>query len=256
MKKNILADFHVHTNFSDGFHSLDEVVDLYGLQGFGAIAITDHICEETTWLGRAAHKLEKSLNQNAFSNYLESILAANERALKLYNMLVIPGFEISKNSLNNHRSAHILGLGINAFVSADASITSITNNIREQGGITIAAHPVWTRKLEMQTFHLWDNKEELSKQFDAWEVASGRHFFQEVQQSGLPMLATGDLHHRKQLSSWKTSFHCELKAEALFEAIQQQNLDFSFYKEFASYDYKKYLSLKNSLKPNSALLES
>ncbi len=37
MKHNILADFHVHTNSSDGAHSIAEIVDLYGCQGFGAL---------------------------------------------------------------------------------------------------------------------------------------------------------------------------------------------------------------------------
>ena len=45
-----LADLHVHSNFSDGALSIPELVDLYGLQGFGAIAITDHICESNTFL--------------------------------------------------------------------------------------------------------------------------------------------------------------------------------------------------------------
>ena len=36
-----LADFHVHTTWSDGKLPMRAVVDLYGSQGFGAIAITD-----------------------------------------------------------------------------------------------------------------------------------------------------------------------------------------------------------------------
>ena len=51
----MLADFHVHSTFSDGKLSIPEVVDLFGSRGFGAIAITDHLCEERTLIGKAAH---------------------------------------------------------------------------------------------------------------------------------------------------------------------------------------------------------
>jgi len=66
--------------------------------------------------------------------------------------------------------------------------------IRGQGGIAVAAHPVSTRKLEFQTYHLWNRRDELAQEFDAWEVASGPHLFDEVKESRLPVLATSDLH--------------------------------------------------------------
>ena len=46
-----LADFHVHTNRSDGKMNLPDVIDLFGKRGFGAVAITDHLTETRTILG-------------------------------------------------------------------------------------------------------------------------------------------------------------------------------------------------------------
>jgi hypothetical protein len=245
LKRNLIADFHVHTRFSDGQHTLREIVDFYGLQGFGAIVITDHICEENTWLGQAAHHLERTLTRESFAIYQEQIAEEAERAMRLYQMLVLPGFEISKNSLSNHKSAHILGIGCTKYVSADESIENICNEIHNQGGIAVAAHPVWTRRLEKQTLHLWDNKEHLSNHFDAWEVASGPHYFDEVKQSRLPMLANGDVHSRKQITSWKTTLRTELHPQAVLDDICQQKIDFVFYREHFSYDYKMKLTQKS-----------
>ena len=38
----LLGDFHIHTTWSDGRHSLPEVVDVFGRTGHDVIAITDH----------------------------------------------------------------------------------------------------------------------------------------------------------------------------------------------------------------------
>ena len=226
-----LADLHVHSNFSDGQMSIPELVDFYGSRGFGAIAITDHICEDRTFLGLAAGYLKLSLSQATFPLYLKILKTEAERAWRDYNMVVIAGFELSKNSWFNHRSAHILGLGVTQFMTADGDTRDLTRAIRAQGGLAIAAHPVSTRKLEPQTYHLWNRREELKHEFDAWEVASGPHYFNEVHESGLPLLATSDLHRKNQIDSWKTRFRCERSQEAIFSAIRSQDLSFVFYRD-------------------------
>src|SRR5690349_14020633 len=38
----LLADFHIHTTWSDGKLPMGEVVDLFGRSGHDVIAITDH----------------------------------------------------------------------------------------------------------------------------------------------------------------------------------------------------------------------
>jgi predicted metal-dependent phosphoesterase TrpH len=226
-----LADLHVHSNFSDGKHSVAELVDFYGARGFGAIAITDHICEEETLLGRAARYFNRTLTRETFPIYLQTIAQEAARAKKRYNMAVLPGLELTKNSVVNRRSAHVLGLGLSEYLTAEGDPAQLARRIRHHGGLAIAAHPVSTRKLEPQTYYLWSRREELALEFDAWEVASGPHLFDEVLQSGLPMIATSDLHHVKQIESWKTVFDGPREQKNIFSAIRNQNLAIEFYRE-------------------------
>ena len=227
----MLTDFHIHTTFSDGKHSLSDVINFYGQRGFGAIAITDHLCETKHYLGRMARYLNKTLTVSNFSEYQNALLKESNRAWKEYQMIVYSGFEITKNSFDNHRSAHILALNCKKFISADQSIDQILMEIKSEKALTVAAHPVHTRKLEKQTYHLWDRREELKSLFDAWEVASGPIIFDEVQKSQLPMVANSDLHRFEQINSWKSYLFCEKDSEEILNAIRDQKISFMNYQE-------------------------
>lgn len=234
----MITDLHIHSTFSDGKLTIPELVDLYGSRGFGAIAITDHLCEEESAIGKAARYLGRTLTPATFPLYSEILRSEGERAWKTYKMVVVPGFELTKNTLTNSRSAHVLALGVTDWISADGDIVDLARRIRAAGGLAIAAHPVSTRKIEKQTYHLWERRKELRKEFDAWEVASGPYLFEEVLRSGLPMLANSDLHHPRQISSWKTVFtglrrerRPDVQLEAIFDRIRRQELSFTFYDE-------------------------
>lgn len=226
-----LADFHIHSTFSDGKLSIPEIVDLYGERGFGAIAITDHLCEERSLIGLAARFLNRTLTPATFPLYQNIIRSEAVRAWERYRMVLIPGVELTQNTVRNSRSAHVLGLGITGYIGAEPDARDLARSIRAQGGLAIAAHPVNTQKREKQTYHLWDRREELREEFDAWEVASGPHLFQEVLRSSLPLIANSDLHHPRQLNSWKTGFNCERNQESIFAAIRAQEVTFHFYEE-------------------------
>ncbi len=230
-KDMILADFHIHSCFSDGKHSVAEIVDFYGKRGFGAIAITDHLCETNTFLGKAAVYLGNTLTQESFPLYLKTLQEEKLRAWDQYKMTLIPGVEITKNSFHNHRSAHILALNLTHWIEAQDPIETILKNIRDQGALSIAAHPVFTRKAEKQHLHLWGRRGELAPLIDAWEVASGPYLFEEVLNSGLPMIANSDLHRFSQINSWKSVFDCSNDAPSLMDAIRKQNLKLHFYLE-------------------------
>ena len=227
-----LADLHVHSSFSDGKMTIPEIVDFYGQRReFGCVAVTDHLCEEEGILGHAAHYLNRTLNRKSFPLYLKVLESEARRAMKQYNLLVIPGFELTKNSFLHRKSAHLLGLGVSRYLSADEDVATLARKIRKQGAVAIAAHPVSTRTLEAQTYYLWNNRDRLQHEFDAWEVASGPHFFSEVFQSGLPMVASSDLHHPKQINAWKTVFEGKRTEKEVLKAIRNQNLGFEFYQE-------------------------
>lgn len=226
-----LADFHLHSNFSDGKLSIPNLVDYFGNRGFGAIAITDHFCEQTSLIGKAASYLGVTLTSATFPLYRALLKSEQERAWEQYGMCLIPGVEITKNSVSNHRSAHFLILGNLDSIDPNEDISEISDRVRPHGSIVIAAHPVSTQKLEKQTFHLWDRRDELSSKVDAWEVASGPYLFDEVRYSGLPMIANSDFHSEKNMTSWKTVLTCEKKIEAILESIKKQKLDFKFYRE-------------------------
>lgn len=224
------SDFHVHSQWSDGRHSISELVDIYGQRGFRVIAITDHVCETNSLMGVAAHWLNRSLTKDCFDAYLTEIERQAFRAWNDYRMLVIPGVEITKNALRSQRSAHILGLGVRKWVNPDQDIKQVLHDIRAQGGVTVAAHPVFTLDPSyIPTLQLWRDRHSLQDLIDAWEVASGPQLFDEVSKSGLPMLANSDLHHIKQLRSWKTMVDSKCTEVAVLRAIKSQDVSFAFY---------------------------
>src|SRR3954470_10646480 len=102
MGSMMLADLHIHSTFSDGKLTIPELVDFYGRRGFGAIAITDHLCEQSTLIGVAARYLGHTLTPATFPLYIEILKSEAERAKDQYGMIVIPGFELTKNSISNH----------------------------------------------------------------------------------------------------------------------------------------------------------
>lgn len=207
-----------------------ELVDFYGAREFGCIAITDHLCERATVMGLAARYMNITLTERTFPEYLEEIEREAERAWDRYRLLVLPGFELTKNTFFNHRSAHVLGIGIREFVGPEDDVRDLARAIRAQDALAVAAHPVPTGKAEIQTLHIWSRREELAGEFDAWEVASGQEMFEEVGASGLPLLATSDFHHAPNIRGWKTVFNCERSRDAVLDSVRRQKLNFHFYR--------------------------
>jgi len=226
MTNGIKCDLHIHSQFSDGKLSIPEIIDLYGRRGFGAIAITDHLCERNNIIGRVTHGLNYSLSKETFKDYVSLLRQEAKRAWLEYEMLVIPGFEITKNSFVNHRSAHILILGIETYIDPDLSVEKILAKAKSLGALTIAAHPFHTGDFEFQTFYLWSRREKLKNIVDAWEVNYRKNICPSILNSGLPLIASSDFHHQTHFSSWKTKVYSEKSKESLFESIRAQRLDF------------------------------
>jgi predicted metal-dependent phosphoesterase TrpH len=228
----LLCDFHVHTTWSDGRLSIRDVVDLYGQTGrFDVIAITDHILMKKDLLGRAARMIslglrDFSVTERRFDAYLAEIAAEAKRARKLYDLLVIPGAEITQNHIRAKRNAHIVGLNLTEYISADQPAEDILQEIRRQGALSVACHPHHrtTRRFEISTCYLWDHRKRLAEFVDVWEAANRDDLFSVTSLKHYPYVANSDFHKPKHLYSWKTLLKCEKNWEAIAHTLRQ-NVD-------------------------------
>ncbi len=228
----LLCDFHVHTTWSDGRLSIRDVVDLYGKTGrFDVIAITDHILMERDLLARVGRlasfgRRRYSVTEPMFDAYLAEIAGETKRARRLYDLLVIPGAEVTRNHLRSRKNAHIVALDIRKWISADQSAEEILREIRRQGAFSIACHPHHrtTRRIEISTCYLWDHRRRLSDLVDVWEAANRDDLFSVTSLEHFPYIANSDFHESKHLYSWKTLLRCEKTWPAIARALRE-NVD-------------------------------
>lgn len=220
----LLCDFHVHTEWSDGRLSLRDTIDLYGRTGkFDVLGITDHILMKRDVLagaGRVATlgRRRFSVREKDFDAYLDAIREEADRARRVYDLLVIPGAEVTQNHLRSKKNSHIIALGLTEYISADQSARDILHEIRRQGALSIACHPHHrtTRRIEVSTCYLWDNREDLSELVDVWEAANRDDLFSVTSLKHFPYIANSDFHRPRHLFSWKTL----VKAEKNWPAIK------------------------------------
>jgi 3',5'-nucleoside bisphosphate phosphatase len=231
MRKPLRADLHIHSQYSDGSLSIAEIVDLYGGQGFDVIAITDHITEKKSFFGKISRKLDLSVTEESFQDYLQEVRIQRERALQKYGMNLIFGYEITKNSLYNNRSCHLLILGLEEYISPDLSVDEILAITDRRDCIVIAAHPFNTGEFEFQTFYLWSRREELKHQIDAWEVSYRKKISEEVLTSGLPLVASSDMHRRSHMASWKTKLFCDNELLSIKQCLRDKKTEFFYLDE-------------------------
>jgi len=218
----------VHTSWSDGRLSLREVVDLYGkTRRFDVIAITDHILMKRDILARAGRLLslgrrEFSVTEDRFPAYMEEIAVEARRARKLYDMLVIPGAEITQNHIRSKMNSHVVALNIQEHISADQPAEDILYAIRRQGALSIACHPHHrtTRRMEISTCYLWDHRKKLAALVDVWEAANRDDLFSVTSLKHYPYVANSDFHKPKHLYSWKTLLRCEKTWEAIARTLR------------------------------------
>jgi predicted metal-dependent phosphoesterase TrpH len=224
----LLCDFHVHTRWSDGRLSLRDVVDLYGRTGhFDVIAITDHILMKGDLLARAGRlvslgRREFSVTEARFRAYLDEIAAEAKRARRLYDLLVIPGAEITQNHIRSKKNSHIVALNITEYISADQPAEDILRAIRRQGALSVGCHPHHrtTRRIEIGTCYLWDHRKRLAGLVDVWEAANRDDLFSVTSLKHYPYIANSDFHKPKHLYSWKTLLRCGKNWDAIARTLR------------------------------------
>jgi len=216
----LLCDFHIHTTYSDGSVEIRKVIDLYGQAGFDVIAITDHVVNGDNSLGKVAHRFKYSVRADNFDEYMDHIRVEAERAWEKYEMLVIPGVEISKNYLSAEKSAHIILLDIREFIPACWGYDEIFLEARKQDTITIACHPHHMTDMSPDTLFLWNNRDKYARYIDAWEIANRDDVFNVISLKKYPYIANSDFHKPRHLYSWKTLLNCRKDTEAIKRCIK------------------------------------
>ena len=216
----LLADFHVHSTWSDGTLPIPEVVDLFGRSGHDVIAITDHVVNSDSLFGKAAHGLGLSVTRDNFDLYRAEIEREARRAWDSYGMLVLPGCELTRNAATGARSAHALAVGLDSFVSADGPMEDVLSRARDAGAVTIACHPNEQSDWFGNTFYLWRRRREIGALVHRWELACRWDLFPPVARARLPYVASSDFHKPAHLWAWKTLLACDRTPEAVLAALR------------------------------------
>jgi predicted metal-dependent phosphoesterase TrpH len=210
----LLCELHAHTTWSDGTQTLPDLVDLYGSHGFDVLVVTDHVLRASDpWpLGNPDGSCVSEANHGA---YLDAIRSEGERARALYDLLVIPGLELTYNDPEPALAGHALAVGLRAFVPVDRGLGEAVSEARGSGAAIIAAHPHGPDagapdRATRRFFHEWRL---LGGLIDRFELFNQREVFGWVANAGLPTVASGDFHRPEHLSSWKTLLPCD-KSEA------------------------------------------
>jgi 3',5'-nucleoside bisphosphate phosphatase len=214
MEPALLCELHAHTTWSDGEMDLRALVDLYGRTGFDVLCVTDHVLRgDDPW-----RLPETCVHAGNFTAYVEAVEAEAERARALYDLLVVPGLELTLNHEDPDLAAHALALGLRDFVTPDEGLAGSLLAAREAGAAVVAAHPHGPDGDPVPlrtTRRFWRERDAHAPLLHRAELFNGKDVYSWVAGCGVPPLGAGDVHRREQLSSWKTLVPCAKDEEAL-----------------------------------------
>lgn len=216
----LLADFHIHTTWSDGRLSIPEVVDLFGRSGHDVIAITDHVVNADTVIGKVTHRFGLTVTPRNVRDYLEEIERERRRAWDSYGMVLLAGFELTQNTYTRRGSAHVLALGVEEFISADGTVEEMLQRAQTSSRIVVACHPHEQSDWYANTFYLWNRRSEVADLVDLWEVACRFDLFPPVARARFPFVGNSDFHREEHLYAWKTLLPCEKREEAIWRTLK------------------------------------
>jgi len=213
----LLCELHAHTRWSDGALTVPDLVDLYGRNGFDVLCITDHVNRrDDPWL--PADAPVRGVTPGNHADYLAEVAAQAERARHEYDLLVLPGLELTYNDLDPTLAAHAVAVGCRAFVGVDRGIDAALVQARGEGAALVAAHPYRTRRGPMPsrvTLRWSRDWRELQGLVDRWELFNRRDLYGWVAERGLPAVAAGDFHRLEHLHGWKTLLPCAKDEDAV-----------------------------------------
>jgi hypothetical protein len=216
----LLADFHIHTTWSDGKLSMAEVVDLFGRSGHDVIAITDHVVNDDSVIGRVTRRMGLSITAETFRDYRQELEREKRRAWDQYGMLVLPGFELTQNAVTRRNSAHVLALGVDGFISANGTVEQMLVRAQQQARVVVACRPNEQSDWCANTFYLWNRREELAGIVDLWEIACRWDLFPQVSRAKLRYIGNSDFHKPEHLYAWKTLLPCAKDEQEIFRTLK------------------------------------
>jgi hypothetical protein len=213
----LLCELHAHTTWSDGFLTLPELVDLYGHSGFDVLCVTDHTV-------RLNDPMPSAVDPWSWPAYAAALRSEAQRARCEYGLIVIPGLELTDNQDDPDLSAHALALGLRQHVSVDAGIVPALEAANDQGAALVAAHPYCDRDWTplRPTRRIARERETFRGLIHRYELFNRNETFGWVAREELPPVATGDVHRRADLASWKTLLACEKDAAAVVAHLRSQ----------------------------------
>jgi hypothetical protein len=216
----LLCELHAHTRWSDGALTLPDLVDLYGTNGFDVLAVTDHV------LRGAPGGLPYGVHAGNHGDYLAEIAAQAERARHDYDLLVLPGLELTYDDPDPFRSAHAVAVGIRDFVQLDDGLEPALAKAHDAGAALIAAHPYRDGDGDVPptrpTQRFSRDWRELAPLVDRWELFNRRELFAWVAERELLAVANGDFHQPEHLFGWKTLLPCAKREESVVEYLRSE----------------------------------
>lgn len=201
-RKLLLCELHAHTTWSDGALTLTELVDLYGRAGFDVLCVTDHAFP-------GPRPARMWLDETTYPRYLSAIDREGRRAREQYDLLVIPGLELTYDA----EEGHALALGLRSFAPLEGALAHALVASRELGAATIAAHP-------HRHGWFWRNRSRLDALVHRGELINRHQTFGWIAEQGLPGVASGDFHRPEQLATWKTMLPCRKEEEDVVEHLR------------------------------------
>lgn len=217
----LLCELHAHTTWSDGVLSLAELVDLYGSRGFDVLVVTDHaLRSDDPW--PLANPDGAWVDGDNHGAYLEAIAQEGSRARTLYDLVLVPGLELTYNDSEPDRAGHAVAVGLRDYVSVDGGLAAAMTDARRRGAAVVAAHPHTDPSEDpvRATCFFWREWRVLGGLIDRYELFNRRDVFSWVANAGLPAVASGDFHRPEHLSSWKTLLPCEKSESAVVSYLR------------------------------------
>lgn len=182
----VIADFHVHTNYSrDSLITPKELIFYAKQNGLNAVAVTDH-------------------------NTIEGAL----KIAKEMDFFVIPGMEVSS------AQGHIVALNLQTLIPRGLTAEETIERIHDAGGIAVACHPyAWLKgSLSKHVTSGFDAIETINASAFPFNYCK-KKAIKAAEKFNLPTVGGTDAHYGPAIGCGRTIIESEPNLEAVVKAI-------------------------------------